>query len=80
MSKNADRKKFGLVPEKIGEITKEIWVNVDLRGPKTIRNKSGKVYKIHVMTMIDPVTDWFELVQLKDKPNVFVVMKRFNSL
>ena len=29
--------------------------------------------------MVDPVTGWFELFQLKGKPNKFVCMKRFNS-
>ena len=79
MSKNAGRKKYGLVPKKEGEITKWSQVNIDLLGLKTICNKSRKVYKIFVMTMADPVTGWFELTQLKDKPNAFVVMKRFNS-
>ena len=55
-------------------------MNVDLWGPKTIHNKNGKTYKIHVMTMIDSMTGWFELAQLRDKPNAFVVMKRFDSL
>ena len=44
-----------------------------------IRNKNGKDCKIHVMTMVDPVTGWFELSQLKGKPDAFVCMKRFNS-
>ena len=79
MSKNSGRKKYGLVPEKKGETTKWSQVNVDLWDPKTIRNKNGKDYKIHVMTMVDPVTRWFELSQLKDKPDTFVWMKRFDS-
>ena len=36
MSKNAGQKKYGLVPEKEGEITKWSQVNIDLWGPKTI--------------------------------------------
>ena len=79
ISKNSGRKKFGLVPEKEGEVTKWSRVNVDMWGPKTIRNKNGKTYKIHVMTMVDPVTGWFELAQLRDKPNAFMAMKRFDS-
>ena len=31
------------------------------------------------MMMVDPVTGWFELSQLKGKPDVFVCMKRFDS-
>ena len=57
MSKNSGRKKFGLVPEKKGEITKWSQVYVDLWGSKAIRNKNGKDYKIHATTMVDPVTD-----------------------
>ncbi|OEU10300.1 hypothetical protein FRACYDRAFT_247241 [Fragilariopsis cylindrus CCMP1102] len=69
MSKNSGRKTFGLVPEKEGEVTKWSRVNIDMWGPKTICHKNGKTYKIHVMTMVDPVTGWFELAQLRDKPN-----------
>ena len=29
--------------------------------------------------MVDPVTGWFKLAQLRDKPNAFVAMKRFDS-
>ena len=54
-------------------------MNVDLWNLKTIRNKNVKNYHIHVMTMIDPVTEWFELFQLKGKPNAFVCMKRSDS-
>ena len=72
MSKNSGKKKFDLVPEKKGEITKWSQVNVDLWGPKTIRNKNGKNYHTHVMTMVDPVARWFELSQLKCKANAFV--------
>ena len=79
ISKNSGRKKFGLVPKKEGEITKWSKVNIDLWGPKTIQNKNGKNYTIHAMTMIDPVTGWFELAQLKGKSNVFVCMKHFDS-
>ena len=75
MSKNSSRKKFGLVPEKKREMFKWSRVNVDLWGPKIICNKNSKDYKIHVMTIVDPVTGWFELAQLKDKSNVFVCMK-----
>ena len=51
--------KYGLLPEKKGEITKFSRVNVDLWGPKTVKNKNGWDYKIHIMTMVDPVTGWF---------------------
>ena len=31
------------------------------------------------MTMVGPVTGWFELSQVKNKPNTFVYMKQFDS-
>ena len=31
------------------------------------------------MTMVDPVTGWFEMFQLKGKPNAFVCMKCLES-
>ena len=54
-------------------------VNVDLLDPKIISNKNGKDYKIHVIAMVDPVTGWFELYQLKGKSNALMCMKRFTS-
>ena len=42
MNKNAGREKYGLVSEKIGEITKWSRLNIDLWGLKTICNKNSK--------------------------------------
>jgi hypothetical protein len=50
------KKKYGKVPAKKAE--EVIWnrVNVDLWGPATVNNtKQGKL-KMHLMTMIDPVS------------------------
>ena len=69
--KRTNKNKYGLLPEKEGEIIKWSRVNVDLWGPKTVRNKNGYDYQIHVMTMVDPVTGWFELEQLFDSPTAF---------
>ena len=66
MSKNSGKKKLGLVPEKKGEITEWSQVNVGLLGLKAIRNKNGKDYMVHVMTIADLVKGWFELSQLND--------------
>jgi len=46
-------------------------VNVDLWGPKTIKNVNGYDYQIHVMTMVDPVTGWPEFAQLYSKPTSY---------
>ena len=45
MSKNSGRKKFGLVPEKKGEITKWSRVNVDLWGPKPFATRMERTTK-----------------------------------
>ena len=63
--------KYGLLPEKEGEITKWSRVNVDLWGPKSIKNKNGFTYEIHIMTMVDPVTGWFEQQQLYGTPTAY---------
>ena len=59
------KEKYGLLPAKTPETTKWKRVNVDLWGPATVKNKNGNDYKIHVMTMIDPATGWFEVAALK---------------
>ena len=56
------RKKYGLLHAKNPETTNWRRVNVDLWGSTTVKNKNGNDHKIHVMTMIDPPTGWFEVV------------------
>ena len=41
LSKKTNKKKYGLLPEKVGEITKWSRVNVDLWGLKKVNNKDG---------------------------------------
>ena len=62
------RKKYGLLPLKEHySLTPWERVDVDLIGPYTIRNDNGKTYTLLAMTMIDPATRWFEVIQIKDK-------------
>ena len=77
--KTTRKTKYGLLPAKTAEVIKWSRVNVDLWGPKTVHNKNGKDYKIHVLTMIDPVTGWFEIAALKDSPNAYEVQRLFDS-
>ena len=44
-------------------------VCVDLIGPYTIGNKknSDSVATLHAMTMVDPVTGWFEITKIPAK-------------
>ena len=57
------KKKYGLLPPKKAETTPWKRVNVDLIGPYTIQTKKRK-YELRAMTMIDPVTNWFEIARI----------------
>ena len=72
------KKKYELLPEKKGEITKWSRVNVDLWGPKTVKDKNGWNYQIH-MTMVDPVTGWFEQAQLYGSPTAYRCQQIFDT-
>jgi len=37
-------------------------------------------YQIHVLTMVDPVTGWFELARLKDSPNAAETQRLMDSV
>ena len=60
------RKKYGHLPPKKAEVTPWKRVNVDLIGPYTIQSKN-KEYSLRAMTMIDPVTNWFEIARIESK-------------
>ena len=61
------RKKYGHLPEKIAE--GEPWdkLCVDLIGPYTIGRTGGNDLKLQALTMIDPATGWFEIVEYSNK-------------
>ena len=65
--------KYGKLPTKIAEVTPWRCVCVDLIGPYTIKAKDGTILDFMCMTMIDPATGWFEIVEL---PNAFVKYER----
>ena len=60
------RKKYGHLPPKTAEEAIP-WnrVNVDMIGPLTVRTPT-KEYELLALTMIDPVTGWFEIKEAKD--------------
>ena len=64
---------------KTAETTKWKRVNVDLWGPATVKNKNGSDYKIQVMTMIDPVTGWFEVAALKNGATALEAQRLLDS-
>jgi hypothetical protein len=66
-------------PANLAEVIKWSWVNVDLWGPKTVNNKNGIDYKIHVLTMMDPVTGWFEVAAVQDSSTAFEVQRLLDS-
>ena len=57
------KKKYGHLPPKTAETTPSKRVNVDLIGPYTIATKKN-TYELRAMTMIDPVTNWFEIAKI----------------
>ena len=71
ISKKTNKKKYGLLPEKKSELTKWSRVNIDLWGPKKVCNKNGFEYEVHVCTMVDPTTGWFEACQLYGAPTAY---------
>jgi hypothetical protein len=61
-----ERKKYGLLPPKIAESYLWIMVCVDLVGPFTIITPAI-TYSLLALTMIDPATGWFEIVEATNK-------------
>ena len=81
MFKKSGRKKYGLLPAKQAEVVKWQRVNVDLWGPASVHNKiDGKTHQIHVMTMVDPVTGWFELAHLTTGPTALEAQRLLDSV
>ena len=61
-----ERKKYGLLPPKAAESDPWVMVCVDLVGPFTIKTPL-KTHSLLALTMIDPATGWFEIVQANSK-------------
>jgi hypothetical protein len=63
-----ERKKYGLLPPKIAESDPWVMVCVDLVGPFTIRTPAKThSFTLLALTMIDPATGWFEIVEATNK-------------
>ena len=58
------KNKYGHLPPKEAETIPWKRVNVDLIGPYTV-GKGKKKHELRCMTMIDPVTGWFEIARIK---------------
>ena len=55
---------YGKLPTKIAETIPWRSVAVDLIGPYTLKGKDGTILDFMCLTMIDPATGWFELIEL----------------
>ena len=58
------KRKYGKIPPKIAKTVPWRTVCVDLIGPYTIKAKDGTILNFMCLTMIDPATGWFEIVEL----------------
>ncbi len=56
--------KYGHVPPKLVIMTPWEALCVDLLGPYTLNGKDGSSIDFMCLTMIDPATSWFEIVEL----------------
>ena len=56
--------KYGHLPPKVAETTPWKGVCVDLIGPYTLKAKDGTILDFMCLTMIDPATGWFEIIEL----------------
>jgi hypothetical protein len=56
--------KYGKLPTKLVETKPWNTLCVDLIGPYTLKGKDGTVIDFMCVTMIDPATSWFEIVEL----------------
>ena len=81
--KNCDRCQLGkrykreyrYLPPKIATITPWKQVCVDLVGPYIIKAKDGNIMDFMCLTMIDPATSWFEIVELPNRDVTYVGKK-----
>jgi hypothetical protein len=56
--------KYGHIPPKLVITTPRRELCVDLTGPYTLKGKDGTSIDFMCLTMIDPATIWFEIVEL----------------
>ena len=62
-------RKYGHLPPKIAKTTPWQCVCCDLISPYTLKGKDGSILDFMCLTMIDPPTGWFEIIEL---PNMSV--------
>ena len=67
--RTGQKKKYGHLPIKDVEAHPWHTLCVDLIGPYTVRTKRG-TQTLHAMTLFDPATSWFEVVEIPNKQAV----------
>ena len=61
------KRKYGHLPPKIVQVTPWNQVCVDLIGPYMIKAKDKTIVDFMCLTILDPATPWFEIVELPNK-------------
>jgi len=59
--------KYGKLPPKEAEVRPWDILCIDLIGPYTVKKGNKKEWKLSFLTMIDPATGWFEIVEIPNK-------------
>ena len=67
--------KYGHLPAKNAETVPWETLCVDLIGPYTIKRKGKSPLTLYCLTMIDPATSWFEIVEIRNKTSLEVANK-----
>ena len=66
-------RKYGLLPPRTPQCIPWHTLCIDLIGPYPFGNeKKGTLVKLHCLTMIDPATGWFEIVEIPNKRADFI--------
>ena len=60
--------------------SKWLRVNIDCYEPKSIKNRNGYDYDLHIVTMVDPVVGWFEACQLYGPPTAYRYQQILNTV
>ena len=70
--------KYGEIPAKSAEAKPWQKLCVDLIGPYKVQTHDGKIHILHALTMIDPATSWFEIVEIttKDSESISLLVDR----
>ena len=71
------KRKYGHLPSKIVISTPWEALCVDLVGPYTLKGKDGSSIDFMALTMINPASSWFEIVEL---PTIYrLITKKENG-